>query len=220
MAPRFLSSKTFLIACVAAALSWSIPAQASMIVPEPWWAVTAGDPLPVSITWYQGGDWGGLESFHAQLYYDASILRPQRVTFIPWLGDPDMRSYRFDAASGWFIADEFGKGDATTIVDPGSFWLFPEPSPGQGTFHFGEWSFIYDELEQLNGMMLATVTFDTLQPGTSSIDLSYTMNGVGVYSSTTTTTVNPVPVPEPSTLFMMLAAAPWALARMRHRAAK
>ena len=212
----FLSPKRFLAACAAVATFGASPdaRAASILLDAPDFPVLVGQPTQV-LLWFDvhaGPGTSYLASFDASLDYDASLLRPQRVTFTSNLGSPDVRSWVFDAASAWFVPAEFGAGDAWSYVA-----RFPSPPISAGDFFFGETSLIPFELQEPPRFLVASLTFDSLQPGTSPMVLRYTMND-SPHVSTTFDSINIVPVPEPSTFFMMLAAAPWLVSRLRQHA--
>ena len=219
MAMQLLSPKKFLVACAAVVAFGHSDARAASIFPiaSPT-RVTAGDPVEVSI-WFDlfvGPGTNYLEFFHASLSYDTSILRPDRVTFTNELGSPDFRSWVIDVASGTVVPDQFGAGDANTSVNlRGNFPIM------EGDLSLWEHSLIFWELIEPPRFRIATVSFDTLQPGMTAIDLRYLLNSHRPSDvSLVSTSVEVAPVPEPSTLLLMLAGAPWVAARMRQRACR
>jgi hypothetical protein len=219
------SPKPFLIACAVLAVFGSSPAKAATITAWFDQTQTVGDSFTLEGLF----SWGSTPFYYVQKYealvsYDPSILQPQRVRFSSELGSPDVISAAFDPIYRSFIPDQFGAGDALTIATLGIDPLYP---PGTvETIRLSAYSLVFEELYQVGLMTFFVVTFDTLQPGTSPLTLSYRLNNEFNFSQALCTgdgslqncSVNVQPVPEPSTVLMMLVGAPWMLARMRRRA--
>jgi hypothetical protein len=133
-------------------------------------SVTVGDPLPLWL-WFElrGGPGRDLylDWFDGSLYYGESQLRPERVTFSINLGSPDVASYVFDAASESFVADSFGAGEANTLVDYGPVFQypFPPPQPGEGVIRIGEWSNVFDQLDQSGASLRRRLCSRPCTPG-------------------------------------------------------
>jgi len=219
------SLKPILIACSALAVFGASPAKAATLTAWFDQTQTVGDSFTVEAVF----SWGSTPYYYVQKYealvsYDSSILQPQRVSFSSELGSPDVRSAAFDPVNRGFIPDQFGAGDALALAQ---MYLNPlYPPPGFETIRVSEYSLVFEELHQVGLMTLFTLTFDTLQPGTSPLNLSYRLNNEFHFSQALcvapsgelqSCSVEVQPVPEPSTILMMLVGAPWLLARMRRK---
>jgi hypothetical protein len=124
--------------------------------------------------------------FNLYIGFDPTILAFDSVTF----GDPVLG----DQLDLWIL----GSDTATT--------------PGVGTVNLYELSF--DSVDDLNDYQadiftLATLTFDTLSLGTSSLDITINSEGLGdAYGNPLTAdlysgSINVVPIPEPATLLLL-----------------
>ncbi|MCI0527931.1 MAG: PEP-CTERM sorting domain-containing protein [Nitrospira sp.] len=175
--------------------------------------VVIGNPVDVDLVISGLGDFTdpSLATFDLDVFFDPAILSFNSVGFGPFLGDPSLgeaitTSDASTSGSVNLFEVSFLEGDATTCV----FCIPP---------------FLNDL--QPSSFTLATLTFDTLAMGTSS--LSFTLNALGdangnplgasLGSGSVTVSGDVAVIPEPATLLLMGSGVVglWALRKKRFR---
>lgn len=162
-----------------------------------------------------------LGAFDINLSFDSSILEPNRVTFFGALGDPDTRTFVYNAGS--YTPATPGAGEAITgaFAGMGETQVFDvsllEDSLATCIFCTGPY------LEDLQSSPFFGVgfIFNTLAVGTSPLAVQINGlsdgNGNALMATTSGGSLTVVPVPEPSTMLLVLGAMPWVVSRARRR---